>query len=171
MAANTLEYDLDGRIRHLISGTSRNVNIVIGNGMNLNEDYGYVIPWLQSQGFVCNPLFIEDPAFADELQNCTGPLLVLGDSEIKIEAAIAIEDYILSERGGALFAISPYVTDIENNWYITQAKRTNLVELAEHWGITFENEIAADISCSRITMYADDNNQLLNVSILVGLRS
>ena len=171
MAANTLEYDLDGRIRHLISGTSRNVNIVIGNGMNLNEDYGYVIPWLQSQGFVCNPLFIEDPAFADELQNCTGPLLVLGDSEIKIEAAIAIEDYILSERGGALFAISPYVTDIENNWYITQAKRTNLVELAEHWGITFENEIAADISCSRITMYADDNNQttLLNYPLWISL--
>ena len=171
MAANTLEYDLDGRIRHLISGTSRKVNIVIGNGMNLNDDYGYVIPWLQSQGFVCNPLFIEDPAFARELENTSGPLLVLGDSEIKIEQAVAIEEYILSERGGGLFAISPYVTDIENNWYITQAKRTNLVELAEHWGLTFENEIAADISCSRITMYADDNNQtsLLNYPLWINL--
>ena len=171
MAANTLEYDLDGRIRHLISGTSRKVNIVIGNGMNLNDDYGYVIPWLQSQGFVCNPLFIEDPAFARELENTSGPLLVLGDSEIKIEQAVAIEEYILSEGGSGLFAISPYVTDIENNWYITQAKRTNLVELAEHWGLTFENEIAADISCSRITMYADDNNQtsLLNYPLWINL--
>ena len=171
MAANTLEYDLDGRIRHLLSGTSRNVNIVIGNGMSLNDDYGYVIPWLQSQGFICNPLFIEDPAFANELEKSTGPLLVLGDSEIKIEQAIAIENYILNEKGSALLAISPYVTDIENNWYITKAKRTNLVELAEHWGITFENEIAADISCSRITMYADDNNQttLLNYPLWISL--
>lgn len=171
MAANTLEYDLDGRIRHLISGTNRNVNIVIGNGMNLNDDYGYVIPWLQSQGFVCNPLFIDDPAFAQELENSTGPLLVLGDSQIKIEEAIAIEKYILSEGGSGLFAISPYVTDIENNWYITQAKRTNLVEIAEHWGLTFENEIAADISCSRITMYADDNNEtsLLNYPLWISL--
>jgi len=171
MAANTLEYDLDGRIRHLISGTSRKVNIVIGNEMNLNDDYGYVIPWLQSQGFVCNPLFIDDPAFAQELETSTGPLLVLGDSQIKIEEAIAIEKYILSEGGSGLFAISPYVTDIENNWYITQAKRTNLVELAEHWGLTFENEIAADISCSRITMYADDNNEtsLLNYPLWISL--
>ena len=139
--------------------------------MSLNDDYGYVIPWLQSQGFICNPLFIEDPAFANELEKCTGPLLVLGDSEIKIEQAIAIENYILNEKGSALLAISPYVTDIENNWYITKAKRTNLVELAEHWGITFENEIAADISCSRITMYADDNNQttLLNYPLWISL--
>nr|MCR5764742.1 GldG family protein [Treponema sp.] len=171
MAANTLEYDLDGRLRHLLSGNSRTVNIVAGNGLSLSEDYSYVIPWLQSQGFECNPLYIENPSFADQLSHSNGPLLVFGDGEIKIEEAIAIEDYILSGRGAALFAISPFVTDIENSWNLTNAKKTNLIELAEHWGLTFENSIAADISCARITMYADDNNQtkLINYPLWISL--
>ena len=171
MAANTLEYDLDGRLRHLISGQARTVNIIVGNGLSLTGDYGYVIPWLQSQGFVCNPLYIEDPAFTEELEASNGPLFVAGDSEIKIEQAIAIEDYILSGKGTALFAISPYVTDIENSWYMTQAKHTNLVELIEHWGVNFLPRIAADISCARITMYADDNNQttLINYPLWISL--
>ena len=173
MAANTLEYDLDGRLRHLISGTSRIVNIVAGNGMSLSEDYSYVIPWLQSQGFVCNALYIEDPSFAELLANTTGPLLVLGDGEIKIEQAIAIEDYILSGKGSALLAISPYVADIENSWYITAAPRTNLIEMVENWGVRFLQEITSDISCARITMYADDNNatQLLNYPLWPSLMS
>ncbi len=164
MAANTLEYDLDGRLRHLISGQARTVNIAVGNGLSLTEDYGYVMPWLQSQGFICNPLYIEDPAFADELDKCQGPLLVLGDSEINIEQAIAIEAYILKNKGSALLAISPYTTDIENSWYITAAPRTNLIEMTENWGIKFPAQITGDLSSARITMYADDNNstQLLN---------
>ena len=159
MAANTLEYDLDGRLRHLISGTARTVNIVTGNGLSISEDYGYVIPWLQSQGFICNALYIDDPAFTEELSASKGLLLILGDSEIKIEQAIAIEDYILSGKGSALLAISPYVADIENSWYITDAPRTNLVEMVENWGDRFVPEIASDLSCARITMYADDNNE------------
>ena len=164
MAANTLEYDLDGRLRHLISGTARTVNIVAGNGLTLSDDYSYVIPWLSSQGFICNPLYIEDLAFTEELTHSTGLLLILGDSEINIENAIAIEDYILSGKGSALLAISPYVADIENSWYITAAPRTNLIEMVENWGIRFPAQITSDISCARITMYADDNNstQLLN---------
>lgn len=164
MAANTLEYDLDGRLRHLLSGQARTVNIIVGNGLSLADDYSYVIPWLQSQGFICNPLYTDDPAFAEELDNSQGPLLVLGDSEINIEQAIAIEAYILSGRGGSLLAISPYTADIENSWYITAAPRTNLIEIAENWDIRFLPQITGDLSCARITMYADDNNetQLLN---------
>ena len=167
MAANTLEYDLDGRLRHLLSGSSRTVNIVVGNGLSLSDDYSYVIPWLQSQGFVCNPFYIEDPAFAEELNLASGPLLVLGDSEITIENAIAIEAYILSGKGSALLAISPYIADIENSWNITAAPRTNLIEMTENWGLRFLPEIVSDISSARITMYADDNNQtqLLNYSL------
>ncbi len=173
MAANTLEYDLDGRLRHLLSGQARTVNIVVGNGLSLAEDYSYVIPWLQSQGFICNPLYIEDPSFAQELDSASGPLLLMGDSQINIDQAVAIEAYILSGRGGALLAISPYVADIENSWYITAAPRTNLIEMAENWGIRFPAQITGDISCARITMYADDNNstQLLNYSLWPSLMS
>ena len=173
MAANTLEYDLDGRLKHLLSGIVRNVNIVVGNGMSLSEDYSYVMPWLQSQGFICNPIYIEDPAFNDQLSGTTGPLLLLGDSEIKIDAAVAIENYILQNKGGALLALSPYVADIENTWYITQAPRTNVVEMVENWGVRFLPHIVGDVSSARITMYADDNNQtqLLNYPLWPSLMS
>lgn len=163
MAANTLEYDLDGRLNHLVFGKERTVNIIIGNGMNLNEDYGYIIPWLSSQGFICNPLFVEAPSFADEINKTSGPLLVIGDSNIKIDAAIAIESYILNEKGNALFMVSPFSVNIEEDWNLTQNKYTNIVEMLENWGITFTNNIAADISCSRITMYSDDDHtEVLN---------
>lgn len=156
MAANTLEYDLDGRIKHLISGKTRRVNIIIGNGMSFNEDYSYVIPWLSSQGFECNSLFIEDPLFADELNQTYGPIFVIGDSQIKIDNAVAIEAYILSGKGNGLFMVSPYSVNIEDDWRITANKYTNIVEMIENWGVTFTDKIAADISCSRITMYSDD---------------
>ena len=173
MAANTLEYDLDGRLKHLLSGLVRTVNIVVGNGLSLTEDYSYVLPWLQSQGFICNPLYIDDPAFTEAIANARGPLLVLGDSEIKIDQAVAIESYILQNKGGALLALSPYVADIENSWYITASPRTNLLEMVENWGIRFPQQIAGDISCARITMYADDNNQtqLLNYPLWPSLMS
>ena len=173
MAANTLEYDLDGRLRHLISGQARTVNIVVGNDLSLTEDYSYLMPWLQSQGFICNPLYIQDPAFAEELDHCEGPLLLIGDSEIRIEEAIAIEAYILKNKGSALLAISPYLADIENSWYITAAPRTNLIEMTENWGLRFLPQITADLSSARITMYADDNNstQLLNYPLWPSLMS
>lgn len=159
MSADSLEYDLDGRLKHLVTGKNKIVNIVVGNGLSIFDDYGFLIPWLNSQGIICNPLFIEDPNFANELYRCEGPLLVIGDSEIKIDAAIAIEDYILSKKGNAILNISPFSVDIENDWSMTRNKNTNLVEMVENWGITFEESILGDISCSRITMMSEDENQ------------
>ncbi len=158
MSSQTLEYDFDMRVRNLISGQSFAVNIIIGNGLSLYDDYGFIIPWLNSQGIVANPLYIEDPAFVTNLNLSTGPLLVIGDSEINIENAIAIENYILEQKGNALFAVSPYSCSIEDEWSITANKRTNLVEMLENWGVTFTDSIAADISCARITMYSDDGD-------------
>jgi len=164
MSANTLEYDLDGRIKHLLTGIERTVNIIIGNGMNLSEDYSYLVPWLNSQGFNCNPLYITDPGFVTALSNCTGPLLVIGDSKILIEQAIAIEEYILKNKGNGLFMVSPYSADIEENWYLTANKNTNIVEILENWGVNFKPQIGADLSCARITMYADDNSETQNIN-------
>ena len=173
MAANTLEYDIDGRLQHLISGQTRTVNIITGNGLSLTEDYSYVIPWLQSQGFVCNPLYIQDPDFSTLLRKSKGPLLILGDSQIKIQEAIAIEEYILRDKSSALLALSPYTADIENTWYIKESERRNLIDMVENWGINFLPDITSDLSSARITMYADDNNetQHLNYSLWPSLMS
>ncbi|MBR1638726.1 MAG: Gldg family protein [Treponema sp.] len=189
MDAYSLEYDLDGRLKHLLSGSGRRVNIIVGNGMSLEQDYGYVVPWLSSQGFECNVVdFGVDGAGsgsgsgaswasgasvgAEALMASSGPLLVIGDGSLPVEAAICIEDYILSGRGNALFAISPYSAAIDDNWYITLNKKNNLVEMAENWGINFEPAIAADVSCARITMSSDDyETQVLNYPMWLSVMS
>ena len=158
MSSQTLEYDFDMRVRNLITGKNLIINLIIGNGMDLYNDYGFIIPWLNSQGIVANPLYIEDPAFVTNLNLCTGPLLVIGDSQINIENAIAIENYILEQKGNAIFALSPYSCSIEDEWSITANKRTNLVEMLENWGVRFTDTIAADISCARITMYSEEGD-------------
>lgn len=159
MEANSLEYDLDIRIKSLLSGYKRTVNIIVGNGMSLSEDYNYVIPWLSSQGFECNPVFVEDPLFVSILENCSGPLFVIGDSNINVENAIAIENYILSGKGNALFTASPFSVNIEEDWAVTYNSRTNIIEMLENLGCIFPSQLAGDISCARITMTSEDETE------------
>lgn len=159
MEANSLEYDLDIRIKSLLSGYKRTVNIIVGNGMSLSEDYNYVIPWLSSQGFDCNPVFVENPSFVSILNNCLGPLFVIGDSKINAENAIAIENYILSGKGNALFAVSPFDINIEEDWSVTYNSKTNVIDMLEHFGCVFPPQISGDVSCARITMTSDDESE------------
>ena len=170
MSSQTLEYDMDMRIKNLLQAKNLVVNIVVGNGMSLDEDYNYIIPWLNSQGLLANPLYIEDPAFAANLSLASGPLLVIGDDNIKIDNAIAIENYILEQKGNAVFAVSPYSCSIEDDWSLTSNTRTNIVEMLENWGVTFTDKITADISCARITMTSDDDyTQVLNYPLWISL--
>lgn len=160
MSSNSLEYDVTGRILHLITGQSRVVNIVVGNELSLEEQTGYsqLIPILNMEGFLCNPLYIDDPNFVQNLSLCTGPLLVIGDSQIKIEQAIAIETYILTNKGNALFTVSPFSVNVFD-WNITQNKNTNIVEILENWGITFNNAILNDVSCAVVQMESQDASE------------
>ena len=156
MSSQTLEYDLAIRLKNLISQKNIGVNIVVANGMTIEDDYNFIIPWLNSQGLEANPLYITDPAFAQTLDHCQGPLLIIGDSQVNIENAIAIENYILSGKSNAIFALSPYSCSIEDDWSITANQRTNLIEMLENWGVVFTDKIAGDISCARITMYSEE---------------
>lgn len=154
-----LEYSLCCKLKSIISNDLREVNIVVGNGMSLSSDYNYLIPFLNAQNFLCNPLYVEDPNFSRNLELCNGPLFVIGDNEINIENAIAIENYILSGKGNAFFNISPFSSKIEDDWSLSLNKMTNIVEMLENWGVTFTNNICADISCSRIMMYSQEESQ------------
>lgn len=156
--ANSLEFDLTIRVKSFLSGagSERVANIIIGNGTSLSKDYNYVVPFLESQGFECNVVYAEDPNFVSILENASGLLFVIGDSRINIENAVAVENYVLSGKGNALFATSPYSANIESDWAISRNERTNIVETLENWGIVFSEKIGADISCAKITMISDD---------------
>ena len=163
ISAETLEFELDCKIQQILSGQTRLVNIICGNGLSLYDDYNYVVPWLNSQGFYCNVLDPDDQDFVEELEATSGLLFVIGDSQINIDCAIAVENYILSQKGNAFFAVSPYSANIETDWSITENKKTNIVEMLENWGIRFLPEIAGDISCSRITMYSADEDEYTKI--------
>lgn len=162
LSTETLEYDLDGRLGHLVNGTSRTVNIIVGNGLSLSDDYSYVIPWLSVQGFICNPIFIEDENFIQILEDASGPLLLIGDSEITIEQAIAIESYILKEKGNALLCVSPYYNEIQKDWSLHKSNKNYIVEMLENWGVKFTENIAADASCAKVTMSSHNNSQSID---------
>ena len=164
LGAQSLEYDLDMRIKKLLSGKKYFVNVILGNSMTFSQDYTYLVPIFNLQGLEVNPLFPGTADFEARLSQANGPLLVIGDSDIKIEDAIAIENYIMSGKGNAFFAISPYSSDIKGDWSLKANQKTNLVEMLENFGIRFEDKIAGDISCSRITMVSgqDDESFVLN---------
>lgn len=170
-SALTLEYELLSKIQSLVFDKTRNLNIIIGNGMSVSKDFGYAIQWFTSQGFSCNPIFIEDPNFLTILENSTGTLLVIGDSQIDIEKSIGIESYILQEKGNCLFFVSPYSFDIENDWKISENSKMNIIEMLENWGIIFTPRIVGDISCARITMYSDDysDSSVINYPLWINL--
>ncbi len=157
LGANSLEFDLANRILHLITGKQRIVNIICANGMSLNTDYSYVVPWLNSQGFICNEVNIsKEKSLLQQFSQDSKLLLVLGSNKLLPSECAEIEEFILS-GANALFALSPYSADIENSWYITKDKNLNLIKMLEKYGIAFSENICADISCSRITMQSQQN--------------
>lgn len=162
LSSQTLEYDLGGRIKHLITGQARLVNIIVGNDLSIYNSTGYnlVIPWLNSQGFICNPIDISNPDFSRELDNTSGPLLIIGDNHIMIDQAVAIEHYLLTKNENALFTVSPYSINF-SNWALSQNQNTNIVEILENWGIIFTNRIAADLNSAVITMESQDQNETM----------
>ena len=157
-----LEYDLDVRLKSLLTDKKLSVNVILGNGMNYSEDYSYLAPIFNSEGILCNPIFPQTADFASRLEETEGSLLVIGDSKIGIDDAIAIENYILSGKGNAIFMLSPYSCDIAGDWRLFQNEKTNLVEMLENWGLRFSESIATDISCARITMVSSNNNPAEN---------
>ena len=157
LSSETLEYDLDGRIAHLLTEKARYVNIVCGNGMSLQDDYSYVIPWLSSQGFICNEIQCEN--FAEDLKRAYhygDLLLVLGSSEFSLSDCLAIERYMHSGKK-LLFALSPYSADIEGSWRITKAENRTLLDMLDSYGVHFSDDLILDLSCARIIMESEND--------------
>jgi ABC-type uncharacterized transport system involved in gliding motility auxiliary subunit len=158
ISTNTLEYDLDRSVDVLLTGKKMCAAVICGNGKNTGNDYTYIIPWLMSRGISCTEIDLQ--GLPDEISkiDTNTVLLVFGSSELNGEAATAIESFIL--RGGkAFFAVSPYIADIAGDWTIKKPKNDTLLDMLASYGFGFTPEIAADISCARITMTSDTDDQ------------
>lgn len=159
LSCDTLEFDLAVRLERLLTGKKRAVNILCGNGRSLREDYSSVVPWLSSQGFICNEIYADGRTVSYQLEQNReygGLLLVLGSSGLSDEDCMAIETY-LESGNRVLFAVSPYDADIENSWHITESKNQRLVQMLSAFGTEFSPNLVSDLSCARITMESYEN--------------
>lgn len=152
MSAATLEYDLDVRVSSLLSGKKRTVNILCGNSLSPEGDYGYVAPWLESQGFGCNVVSAVPEDTAAGLFSTSGPLVVLGDSSLTAEQAVALELYLADGRGDLFAFVSPADVAVDSDWSVSVSAGPICAEL-EHWGCAFGAAVVCDTSCADISMY------------------
>jgi len=158
LSVNTLEYDLDRSVETLLTGKKISVALLCGNGMNTDSDYSYVVPWLSSQGIECTQLVPGSLQTQLSGTDTKKVLIVFGSSKLSDDDASAVESFLL--RGGtALFAVSPYNADIAGDWTITKPERNSLLDMLASYGFSFTPEIAADVSCARITMTSDTDAQ------------
>lgn len=154
LATNTLEYDIDTKLLNLFSEKRRTANLLCGNGMNFENDYSYVVPWLNSNGIATNIINLNEKL---ELQlEKSSVLAVFGSDKISKAQCDEISAYI--EKGNSVFfAVSPYNADIENSWHITKPENQNLIKMLKKFGFEFSENLLADISCARILMQSDQN--------------
>lgn len=158
LSADTLEYDLDGRIQRLVREKTRIVQLVLGNGMTLEQDYSYLTPYLESQGFVVVQTYMPSLSYPEAgqmpfslYQNV--PLIVLGTAHFMPEDAEALVKFI-QNGGKAFIATSPYTVDIKNDWSILSIDDYVVYRLQE-LGVYYRDTVTADISNFRITLYGD----------------
>lgn len=148
-----LEFELSSRLQFMTENVSREVQILIGNDFTLQDDYGYLVPWLQSAGFVCTQFF---PAELNLLDPKV-PLLVLGSKNLKAENIFEIENFIM-QGGNAAFFASRSNVNIYTDWVAQLDENSALTDLLDFWGISIQKELAVDIVNYRIEMQTGKQN-------------
>lgn len=154
LSTDTIEYDIDTKLINLFSEKKRVVNLLAGNGMNFENDYNYVVPWLNSNGIdtkIINP--------AENIENQleeNSVLAVFGSDQLSEQQCSEISSHIEKENP-VFLAVSPYSADIENSWQITKPENQTFIKMLENFGFYFSGNLLADISCARILMQSDQN--------------
>lgn len=152
--AETLEYELALRIN---KNQEKDVMIICANGMSLEKDYSYVIPYLSANGFFCTVANVNTENFYDRVMSFDGTIIVLGTYNFSDAATAAIEQFVL--RGGnVFFAVSPYFVNIAEDWSATK-ETSPILDLLERWGIMFADALVADESSENIYLVGERENE------------
>ena len=142
-----LEFELSSRLQFMTENITRQVQILIGNDFTLEDDYRYLVPWLESAGFICTQVF------PDELSrlNPSVPLLVLGSKNLKADNIFEIENFIM-QGGNSAFFVSRNNVNIYTDWVAEPDANSSLTDLLDFWGISIKKELVVDIVNYRIEM-------------------
>ena len=158
LSSESLEYDLTQKVLHLLNDKKRIVNILVANNMNLENDYSYLVPWLNNQGFICKSIELYSPETIEEqIDKSSSLLMIIGSGNLNQNHCKQIENLIL-QGFNILAFVSPYSTDIEKGWNITQDTNQIFINMLENYGFGFEENLVADLSCARIVMESNQNS-------------
>lgn len=142
-----LEFELSSRLQFMTENVTRQVQILIGNDFTLEDDYRYLVPWLESAGFICTQVYPAELAGI----NPAVPLLVLGSKNLKADNIFEIENFIM-QGGNAAFFVSRNNVNIYTDWVAEPDENTTLIDLLDFWGISIKKELLVDIVNYRIEM-------------------
>ena len=157
LSTMSLEYDIDSRLKYLITRIPRQAALLCANGLSLEEDYKYLVPWLESSGFVCTQITADDiPQMSRQI-----PLVVIGSSLLTSNDVLNIENFVMS-GGNVAFCVSSNDVKIFTDWSVTPLKNNSLLELLDFWGVKVRPEMLLDISNYRITMQTPEGSQIHN---------
>ena len=161
ISTKNLEYDLAQRIQQLVSGNQRNLFVTAGNGYTLDEDYGYVLPWLNARGFFAREVEADKlPDFLTELEIQEmerSQLLILGSDCLDDSACEAVK--IAAEKGmSVLVMTSPYTVNLKDEWKV-EKKYNPLLKVLNGWGFAFDYSLAEDLANFPLTMTSSDEGE------------
>lgn len=152
LSTASLEYDIASRMQSMLYQKQRQIMIYVGNGLSLETDYSYVLPWLQSAGFSCIEITHIDETVSPEV-----PLIILGNSEMDKVFLNEVESFVLS-GGKVLFSVSRNYTDMYSSWNTKTTENTEIIPLLNYWGFNIEPGLVMDLSNYRITMQGSSGN-------------
>lgn len=147
-----LEFAVADKIAVLTGKEKRSVSLVIANGLKLEDDYPYLLSWLESAGFNVNvlqaaPFLRLSPSFT--------PVLLVGSSELNEEDSEACERFLQS--GGRIFAaVSTNEVNTQSDWKVHPLRDHPFLFMLEKQGIRMETALLADVLCARIGL-AEEN--------------
>ena len=157
LSTQNLEYDFAQRLQTLATGKERLVYLFCGNGRNLDEDYMYVEPWLNSRGF--RTVKIDEKNSSEILKNLTPQdfIAVFGSEKMNFEPEELLESAL--EKGTKAFVMtSQFNTSIEEEWKITKSKNDSFLPYLNSKGFALQNSLVEDISCYPLTMASGEGS-------------
>lgn len=159
LSTSMLEYSLDEKLNSMVRDKTKIIQVVIGNGLNMDEDYAYVKPWLESQDYYVTRTYLPSEIIEGKTEIFTLypeiPLLVFGTALFTQEDSQALMNFIRS--GGKVFlATGAYTVDIKNTWSVIDVNDYVLYDL-QSLGIYYKDTITCDSENYRLSLYADTN--------------
>ena len=142
----TLEYQLCVKLNSIVRGKMLGVQVLCANEFELEKNYAYIMPLLQSQGISALQTFLPSNGAAIPFTALEKvPLLVLGTSSFSLDDSNDLLGFIRN-GGKAFVATTPYAVDM-TTWEVKESHRDWGVNALQELGLYYKNTLTADSSC------------------------